>query len=118
MRANSPVFDSSLLLNKEVIQIAVGLYSVEILLSDDVRISCQASFEMLTAQERTEMRADAPNESARLISLLGKAITQTRVEGGGHLVLTLGEDVQLKIKNSNDWHESYVVWSKGDFVAV
>jgi Family of unknown function (DUF6188) len=109
---------TTFLLGKEVIQIAIGSFSVLIVFEEEIQISCQSMMELTLVSGRTTIEADDPQTTARLVSLLGAKVSSAKFEDNGDLTLLLGSSSQLKIRNSNDQYESFVVWNKGDFIAI
>jgi hypothetical protein len=118
MHDNSIKVNSSTFIGKEIVQVAIGRFSVELVFDGQLRLSCQCQIELRSTECAYEIRSDQPDETSRLVLLLGKKIIDARSSQEGSLLLTFSDGSSLTVENSNDNYESYVVWDKGDFVAV
>ena len=64
------------------------------------------------------IRSDHPQESKELACIVGDKVSGVSITDQGALSIAFANGCELMLEDSNESFESYVIWNKGDFLAV
>lgn len=110
--------DVSFLINRELIQVCIGLYQVILNFDESVSISLECDFEHLFQNETLIENNTLPTSASTLLKLLGAKISDINNQGNGNLELVFSNDSVLRIFDSNEDEESYQIVFDGKEIVV
>ena len=103
--------DWSFLLNKELLQVCIGLHEVCLRFEGDVVIDIECAFQHFTDGSGSAAPSGLQQSASTLTSLLGARITCAVTRAGKSLELTFSNSEVLTIHDSNECHESFHIRS-------
>jgi hypothetical protein len=110
--------DLTFLLNRELIQVCVGLYQVILNFDGKVSISIEGDF-IAELKGRTAKRGKKlPMSASVLLDLLGQRVEEVQGSADGTLSLKLGHAATITIFDSNREFESYQIWNGTELIVV
>ncbi len=100
------------LANRQLIQVRVGEYQIQLCFDDDVIISVEGKVTV-----NGNAYDDSRSMSAPLVATLGANILKTTSPGNGDLVINMSNGDAIVIHDSSQQSESYsVTWKDGTIV--
>ena len=109
--------DLTFLEGKELIQICIGQHQVILRYTDDVYISIEGNFELLS-QDESGYERTLPELASSLVVLLGAKVSETEIGDNGALDLHFSNHEILRLYDSNDNSESYEIGSPNFTIVV
>lgn len=111
----NPKIDLTLLKNRKVVQIAVGLFQVQFGFDEDVRISVEGGFSYFDGKAESAWKPEpgCSSVAAATVGLLGAVITKFEAHENGTLKLEFSNGRQLTIPDSSKEYESYSITRPG-----
>ncbi len=119
-----PGEDFSFLVGKEVSQLCIGLYDVQLHFLKDSPISIGVdpgpvrSFDHRTSHPRSSAVGRMPAAAATLVSLLGTKIQRVVVEDTVTLAIYFDNNEELRIFDSSDCYESFTIGGPDGLIIV
>jgi hypothetical protein len=101
--------DMSFLVERELIQVCIGLHQVILVFDGDISISLECEFYLTHGSEIGEEAKSSNSSKTALAKLLGSHITSVTNRGGRELGLFFSGGLCLRILDSNSDHESYQI---------
>ena len=110
--------DLNFLINSEITQVALGKHDVQISFGERVKIcaQCKMTFERSTGA--VDIDGEDGQSAGDLSELLGEIVSAIKIPNGKELVLHFKSGNLLRIFDSSERYESFVVWNNGVFTAV
>ena len=108
----------SFLVDRKMEQLRIGLYEIQLRFDGDVSISVQSEMIFENNKELTNIKSDEPAQTITLWPLLGDSVLRYAIIEPGSLVLNFRNHRNLTICDTNTTFESYVIWEKGNSIAV
>lgn len=107
----NPDVDLSFFIGKELMQVAVGSYDVQLHFYESVSLSVQGRIEHISEGVVTEWIGDEnkPLAAASLLGLLGSSVTSVQGDSDGTLTVHFTNGDLLKIFDDNEHYESYQI---------
>jgi hypothetical protein len=107
------------LAGKRLEQLAVGLHELQFNFEKEVSIVIQSKVIVHRQNHPTvEINADVPEQTRGLTFLLGRSITEFEAGDQKDLTLSFDDGSDIIIVGSNGLYEAYVIWNKGDYIAI
>ena len=113
MTAALQAMDLSFLRGKRVDQICIGLYQLQIRLSEEVCISIERDFQHKNKGQATGQREELSSRGATLISLLGKTVERVVMENEKSVTIQFSNSELLTIFVEGGAYESLTVTAPG-----
>jgi hypothetical protein len=113
-----PDLDLGFLISQELSQLALGRYEYQLRFSGESNISIQCEVLFYRSGGSKQIAIGDLAAISGLHVLLGRKVTEARVIDRNEVCLGFDGEYKLTIIDSNDHYESFVIWNKGDFVAV
>jgi hypothetical protein len=110
--------DLSFLGERELIQVAIGLYQVIFCFDQEVSISVEDRFEITSKSETWTWTPGAKNVAESLVALLGRVVEKVRVLPRSRVELAFSGGMQLVITPENHDYESYQITHAKDVFVV
>jgi hypothetical protein len=110
--------DVSFLLNRELIQLCIGLYQAILRFDDAVDITLDCEFHLNPGLEVGTAKDPARMRFLDLASLLGSPVSEVRNPGDGTLCLQFSNGSTLEIVDSNPNHESFTITTRNQLIVV
>lgn len=110
--------DLGFLLNKELEQLCLGPHECQLKFGAEVSISIQCDLKLDHDGEVFAITSERIEETSNLACLVGKKVSKFEIQDGGRLALSFTSHDKLTLFDSNRNFESYVIWNKGDFIAI
>ena len=106
-----PDVDMSFFLGKELIQVAVGPYDVQLHFHESVSLSVQSHIEHISEGVETEWDGDEnkPLAAASLLALIGSSVTSVQGDSDGTLTSRFTNGDLLKVFDDDEHYESYQI---------
>lgn len=101
--------DFTFMLEKELIQICVGSYQVLLHFSEDLTITIESNYRLITSEEDINLEADNPKDAARLFPLLGKKIKHVESVEKNEIRLQFSDETILALCGEDEGMESYAI---------
>ncbi len=109
--------DLSFLNQRELIQIAIGVYQVIFHFDHNISISVEDRFEIDSGAEVVVWTPGAKNVAESMVALLGNVVEQARVLPLSCVALHFSSGVRLVIKPEASTYESYqITHATGGFI--
>jgi hypothetical protein len=105
--------DVMFLLDRELLQVRIGKYNIELCFDGDVAIDVECKISLDEADRISGLRA-----ATALLTLIGSRIRKLRIPGDGDLVLEFDEGPSLTLHDSNRNFESYQLRGPAKHVIV
>ncbi|MBD2303100.1 hypothetical protein [Nostoc sp. FACHB-190] len=101
------------MINKELIQVCVGLFQVILKFTDELNVSIENTYYIDYGSGSVEASGDNINDSKNLLVLLGKSIfSAENVEEDQHILITFSDNYSLKLIPDKLGGESYSITYK------
>jgi len=100
------------LLDRELVQLAIGQYEVIFAFDKDVTLSIESQFSYTSAAETVDWRPGQPRAAAKAVGLLGTTVVTAERKDEDDLRLTFSNGDRLIVTKSTDRFESYQVTAK------
>ena len=111
--------DWSFLYSKELEQVCIGSFDVQLRFFGDVGISIYGGFDHLGPDgSPLSDRPDLPDRATTLVSLLKCRVTDARPDGGKTLALRFSNGESLRIHDDDEHYETFTVSSAGPLIVV
>jgi hypothetical protein len=111
--------DLSFLMRREVLQVCIGMFQVQIHFDQNVSISVEARLQYTDRAGKTfEWLPNKPSQAATTVDLLGLVISDLRPEPNGTLTLIFSDIAKLIIFDDHKRHESYQIVKPGTTIVV
>ncbi len=112
--------DLSFLNDREVCQVAAGVYQVTFGFDEDVAISVQGQFSYFDGTNESVWQPDPgyAQIAAKTVALLGATIESVESHENGTLGLTFSNGHRLTIRDSSKEYESYDITRPGQTIVV
>ena len=112
--------DLGFLKNRELIQIAIGLYHVRFRFDEKVAISVEGEFKFFDGQAEWIWKPEpgTVDIAARTVSLLGSTIQGFEGHENGTLSLAFSNGQRLTVLDSSERFESYDITRPGETIVV
>jgi hypothetical protein len=112
--------DLGFLRDREVIQVAIGVYQIQFGFDEDVRISVEGQFAYFDGQEEWVWKPEqgAAQIAARTVALLGATIQSFEGQENGTLTLMFSNGQRLTIVDNSKEYESYDITRPGKTIVV
>lgn len=105
------------LCGKELVQLLVGVFQVQLRFDGEIQISVEGEFDHLRNGKPCNSNG-LPNAAASLLVLLGQRVAASRRVGRGDVELTFSRGDVLRLKDSNQNAESYEILAPGIQIVV
>jgi hypothetical protein len=101
--------DLSFLTGRELIQVAIGSFHVQLRFDEDVAVPVEAEFRYFDGQQEWvwQQEPSSPQIGARTVAMLGASIISVETNENGTLALTFSNGHRLTILDSFKEYESY-----------
>jgi hypothetical protein len=116
-RLNKDV-DVSFLLNREVIQLCIGLYQAILRFDGGVEISLECEFRLVPDPGLAAKKDAAQSRYLNLASLLGCRVSQIENPGNGSIWMFFSDRSTLEIVDSNRDRESFQITHESRVIVV
>jgi hypothetical protein len=111
--------DLSFLIGRESVQFAIGQYQVIFVFDEDVRISVESEFRLMSlGGEVSAWQPCAPQTAAAALRLLGAKIENVSGQKDGTLTIAFSSGDILTILDSSKEYESYDITCPGRTIIV
>ena len=111
--------DLSFLIGRESVQIAIGQYQVIFAFDEDLRISVESEFRLVSpGGEVSTWQPCAPQSAAATLRLIGRKVEKVSGQKDGTLTLTFSGGDVLTILDSSKEYESYDISCPGRTIVV
>jgi uncharacterized protein DUF6188 len=106
--------------DREVEQIAIGVYQIQFGFDEDIRISVYFTFSYFDGQTESTWQPEPgfAQIAARTVALLGATIETFEAQENGTLTLRFSNGHRLTIPDSSKEHESYDITRPGETIVV
>ncbi len=101
--------DLEFILEREVIQIAIGVYQVIMAFDKQLKISIEGEFEYITKEGRLTWKPTETQVAAKTVGLLGATVQSVNPQANGTLELGFSNSDRLVLKHPNPQYESYQI---------
>jgi hypothetical protein len=101
------------MLNKELIQICIGLYQIILKFSGELTITAECKMKLVNGAVVATIDSKTLSNASHLIPLLGKTILDVNNLRDGSVRLKFTDSQSLTIFDSNDSYESYQIDAGG-----
>jgi Family of unknown function (DUF6188) len=107
--------DLSFLKDRELIQVAIGVYQVQFGFDEDVRIGVEGGFDYFDGATELSWKPEAEYSriAARTVALLGATVHTFEAHEDGTLKLAFSNGHRLVILDSSKEYESYSITRPG-----
>jgi hypothetical protein len=110
--------DLTFLIGREVIQICIGMYQVIFVFDEDVTVSVEQGFEVVTAQTSAKWVPGEPTLASSTVALLGAGVKSVHAQENGTLELAFSNGANLVLRDENSKFESYQITRPGQTIVV
>ena len=110
--------DLAFFIEKELLQVCVGLYQVILNFSDEVDIKIESLFNHKNSNESLTKENILPGSAISLLRLLGCTVSESSNIGNGTLELKFSNGDLLHIFDSDTGYESYQINSPDSKIIV
>ena len=115
--------DLSFLLHKELEQLCIGKYDVQLHFHDNVGISIGGEEPSKSFQHKTSFSPSLhvpgfPGAAISLVSLLGEEVKRVVVEDPTTLALHFSNQEELRIYDNSDFYESFTISGPNRLIVV
>ena len=112
--------DLSFLNGREVDQIAIGVYQIQLGFDEDVRISVEGGFFYFDGNNESVWKPEPGFEqiAAKTVALLGATLETFEARENGTLTLNFSNGHRLIIPDSSKEYESYDITRPGQTIVV
>ncbi|MBO9540450.1 hypothetical protein J7643_07655 [bacterium] len=111
--------DLDFLLHKELSQVCIGQFNLQLRFNENVCVSIESGFNYLPSPEVIyELSAEEYISSSMVSVLLGHAISKVEKSGKGNLELTFSNGAKLQIFDDNEYYECYTISGSPDGIIV
>jgi hypothetical protein len=110
--------DLTFLQDRELIQVAIGVYQVVFKFDEQVSISVEGQFDYISKVGSSEWQPGAARVAADTVSLLGTKVTGVLGQEDGTLQLTFSTGDRLVIRDVSTKYESYEISRGGETIIV
>ena len=118
MHGLSLSLDLNFLVNVELIQLALGKYEIQLIFSNESRICIQSEFTFEHDGVVQDVDPSDSKSTGSLAILLGEKIVEQKIKSNKELNILFESGKLLRLRDSSRNFESFVIWNKGDFIAV
>jgi hypothetical protein len=113
-----PNIDLSFFKNRELIQVAIGLYQVIFAFDEDVTLSVEGKCEYRSSNNSSVWTPGAPTAAASFVALLGQTVTDLCRKNDSTLELTFSSGDRLAVFEVGKEYESYQITRPGETIVV
>ncbi|SRR5882724_5752541 len=113
-----PDIDLSFLKNREVIQVAVGLYQIVFAFDGEITVSVEGRCERRSSSFSTVWIPDPFGDAAGMLSLLGQTVVEVQRHGRDVLELIFASGDHLLVFDDCKEYESYQITRPGETIVV
>ncbi len=112
--------DLSFLTGREVTQVAIGVYQVQLHFDEDVGIYVEGEFSYFDGTDNLHWKPEpgSANTAGRTVALLGTTIDKFEANENGTLKLSFSNGHHLIIPDSSREYESYQITCPGRYIVV
>jgi hypothetical protein len=105
--------DLSFLIKRQLCQIVVGFYHVQLKLDQDISIDLECQFDHILNGKSKILSEYLPISASSLLELIGSKITKVENHGNGNIEIIFSDQSIIKIFDSNKSYESYEISGPG-----
>jgi hypothetical protein len=109
--------DIKKLINKKIMQIAIGEFQIQLNMESDFSISIEKTIDVEIEGKKFVCNAEDSKSSEILLQLNGLSISESDLQNDSSLVLKLSNGTILKINCIDDGNESYQINLPDDTLA-
>lgn len=109
---------TELLQNKEIVQLAIGVYQVVFGFVEDIALSVESCFRYVSDSETVEWRPREIQAAAKAAKLIGHTVVTAKENDDGSLQLSFSNGDLLTVVRTGDGFESYQVTGHGVTLVV
>lgn len=110
--------DLNFLINSEITQVALGKHDVQIAFGESIKICAQCKMRFERSTGVLDIDGEDGRSAGALSVLLGETVSAIRIPSGKELVLHFKSGNLLRVFDSSERYESFVIWNNGAFTAV
>ncbi len=110
--------DWSFLVDRELLQVCIGLHQVSLRFDGDVAINIECEFNHSPANTTSSRSPGLPTKAASLVSLIGTKIASAASKDTKTLAIAFRNNETLEIYDSNTSYESFQVFAAGREIIV
>ena len=118
MYALDPSVDLTFLKDRELIQVAIGLYQVIFAFDEEVTLSVEGKCEYCSSNGSVVWTPGASAAAAGTVDMLGQKITGVHRKDGSTLELTFSGGDRLVVFDVGKEYESYQITRRGETIIV
>jgi hypothetical protein len=110
--------DLSFLIDAEITQVTLGKHDIQIAFGEQSNITAQRQILFEHGAGATKIDGENGRSAGSLSDLLGDIVENIEISNRQELILRLKSGNILRLFDSSQHYESFVVWHNGDFIAV
>lgn len=116
--SSSPATVTELLQNREVVQLAIGVYQVVFGFDGDIALSVESCFRYASDSETVEWRPREIHAATKTAKLIGHTVTNVHESEDGSLQLSFSNGDLLTVMRTGNGFESYQLTGRGVTLVV
>jgi hypothetical protein len=105
--------DLSFLIERQLEQVAIGLYQVQLNFDQDVSISLECKFDHTSNGKSLITSENLPSSASSLLQLIGSKLIRVENHGNGNIEIIFSDQSIVKIFDDSESYESYQISAPG-----
>ncbi len=105
--------DLSFLIDRQLEQVAIGLYQVQLRFDQDASISLECQFDHISNGESLITSKNLPSSASSFLQLIGSKIVRVENHGNGNIEIIFSDQSVVKVFDDQKSYESYQITAPG-----
>ncbi len=101
--------DLSFLIERELGQVAIGVYQVQLNFDKDISIYLECQFDHISNGKSLITSKKLPYSASSLLQLIGLKIIRVENHGNGNIEIVFSDQSVVKVFDNNESYESYQI---------